>query len=77
MIRLVMNRMAEPDSISVQPVPIRVYTLPEIVPGADTTDFALQRLESSFANIHRQVPPHRHDQYQLIMTSAGQSRYYD
>jgi AraC family transcriptional activator of pobA len=63
--------MAEPDSISVQPVPIRVYTLPEIVPGADTTDFALQRLESSFANIHRHVPPHRHDHYQLWWIISG------
>src|SRR5262245_37243897 len=63
--------MVERNPDSRPPISIPVYTIPDIVLRADAADFALQRLEMTFANIHRHVPAHRHDHYQVWWITGG------
>ena len=66
-----MKMIAEGNLDSRPPVPIPVYTISDIMLRADAADFAVQRLEMTFANIHRHVPAHRHDHYQVWWITGG------
>jgi AraC family transcriptional regulator, transcriptional activator of pobA len=66
-----MKTITKPNPDSRPPAPIPVYTLPDVMLHAAAADFAVQRLEMTFANIHRNVHAHRHDHYQLWWITGG------